>query len=97
MLNTNNIITKISPIHIHSFPLHLMGNENNKQHSPIKTNTNPYTTFTINTYQCIHYDCVKMISQNISHGLEHNNKTNKNTKTVSNIKIGKITTSNTQI
>ena len=96
-LNINTFIEKISPIHTYSFPIPLMGNENEKQHSPTKTNTNPYTTFTINTYQCIHYDRVKMISQNTSYGLEHNNKTNKNTIPVSNIKIWKITVSNTQI
>ena len=63
-LNKNTFIEKISPIYVHGFPLPLMGNENEKQHSPTKTNTNPYKTFTINTYQCIHYDCTKMAPQN---------------------------------
>src|SRR3990167_43119 len=67
-------IKKIFPIHTHSFPLHLRGNEDKKQHSPTKTNTNPYKTFTIHTYQCIHCDCTQMVPQNTSHGLEQNNK-----------------------
>ena len=97
MLNTNTIRIKLFLINTNSFPLPLMGNENQKQHRPTKTNTNPYTTFTINTYQCIHYDCVKMVPQNTSHGLEQNNKTNKNPKPIFNIKIGRITVSNIQI
>src|SRR3990167_11237162 len=97
MLNTNTFIERLSPIHVHSFPLPLMGNENQKQHSPTKTNTNPNKTFTINTYQCIHYDCTEMVPQSTSHGLEQNNKTNKNPKPIFNIKIGRITVSNIQI
>src|SRR3990167_2681994 len=81
MLNANTFIEKLSLINVHSFPLPLMGNENQKQHSPTKTNTNTYTTFTINTYQCIHYDCTEMVPQSTSHGLEQNNKTNKNPQT----------------
>src|SRR3990167_7018751 len=96
MLNTNTIITKMFPTHINSFPPPLMGNESKKQHSPTKTNTNPYTTFTINTLQCINYNYTKMVPQNTSHGLEQNNKTNKTPNTVSNIKIRKVAPSNTQ-
>ena len=52
-----------------------MGNENEKQHSPTKTNTNPYKTFIINTYQCIDYDYIKMAPQNTSRfGTEQQNK-----------------------
>ena len=97
MLNTNTFIEKLSLIHVNSFPLPLTGNENEKQRSPTKNKHQSNKTFTINTYQCIHYDCTEMVPQSTSHGLEQNNKTNKNTIPVSNIKIGKMAVSNIQI
>ena len=75
MVNTNTFGEKLFPIHIHSFPLRIMGKESEKQDSPTKTNTNPYTTFTINTYQYIHYDCVKTITKYTTwFGIEQQNK-----------------------